>query len=147
MTSLWWDFSSYLPNKRFPVFRLVVKQFPNLKFSPNVLHFYTFRIILFVLTLHTRSSSCKLHVGTCTRKLLLIPLIAYEKRQCFGTPCVCWDQPQCQYCSRLHDAAPRTIEGLYQAVHYCSYLRGSQLSYISISFIVFQSPDGLVVTE
>ena len=40
-------------------FILVVKQFPNLKFSPNVLHFETFRVILFVFSLHTRGSSQK----------------------------------------------------------------------------------------
>ena len=57
-----------------------------------------------------------------------------EKRQCFGTPFV-WDQPQYQYCSRLHDTAPRIIQGLYHAVQYCSYLRGSRLPYISISLI------------
>ena len=84
MTSLWWDFSSYLPNRRFPVLILVEKQLPNLKFSPNVLHFETLRVILFVFSFHTRGSSCQL--GKCTRKLLLIPLIAMKSGNALDLP-------------------------------------------------------------
>ena len=61
-----------------------------------------------------------------------------EKRQCFGTLFV-WDQPQYQYCSRMHDTAPRKIKGLYHEVQYCSFfiiiIFFSRLPYISISLI------------
>ena len=52
-----------------------------------------------------------------------------EKWQYFGTPFVS-DQPQFQYCFRLYDTAPRIIEGMFQSVQYCSYLRGNRLPYI-----------------
>ena len=54
------------------------------KFSPNVLHFEEFRVILFVFSLHLRSSSCQL--GKCTRKLLLIPLIAMKSSNALELP-------------------------------------------------------------
>ena len=47
-----------------------------------------------------------------------------KKRQCFGTPFV-YDEPPYKY---------------------CSYLRGSQLPYISISFIDLERLDGIAVT-
>ena len=71
-------FFSYLPNRRFPVFILVVKQFPNLKFSPNVLHFETFRVILFVFFLT--------HAWFIAKKLLLIPLIAMKSGNALDLP-------------------------------------------------------------
>ena len=75
------------PQQKIPVLILVVKQFPNLMFSPNVLHFETFRVIFFVFSLHTHSSSCQL--GKCTRKLLLIPLIAIKSGNALELP-VSW---------------------------------------------------------
>ena len=73
-------FFSYLPSRRFPVFILVVKQFPNLKFSPNVLHFETFRVILFVFFPYTRVVHRKKIVANTSH--------CNEKRQCFGSPFV-----------------------------------------------------------
>ena len=131
------------PQQKFSSLHTGSETVSEFKFSPNVLHFNTFWIILFAFSLHTRSSSCQL--GTCTRNLLLVTSHCNEKRQCFGTPFV-WDQPQYQYCFRLYDTAPRIIEGMYQSVQYCSYLPGNRLPYISISLLDVWRFDGLVVT-
>ena len=98
-----------------------MKQFPNFRFSPNVLHFETFKVILFVFSLHTRSSSCQ--IGKCTSKLLLhvIPLIALKNDNALDLP-LSWKSLNIRNCTEQSSIVHTCAEVDYHIYIYIYFI-------------------------